>query len=198
MLMTLLILVLNTGISYWNARNVGRAWNEAQAAGGSLRFMTWMGAIMAACGFSFVLLFLLAFGGIALGYLPPEAMALAFDFGYLALVFPMLGSGFAITATSLARAWRERTLRSAGLAGWNTIAQVYNTSRALKGVPAAFGRVKEALGKRNGRDNPMVVLAVLVAVAAVAGGVLLTMWIVRHEADKAAGDMRARFAGAAL
>ena len=59
-LLLALVWLLNLAISFWNAYACGKAWAEAKFYGGWPRFMTWMGAIMAASGFSWCFLILLA------------------------------------------------------------------------------------------------------------------------------------------
>jgi hypothetical protein len=48
----LLVLILNFGISWWNARVTGLDWVESKHLGGWIRFMTWMGWLMSALGFT--------------------------------------------------------------------------------------------------------------------------------------------------
>ncbi len=60
------ILALNFGISWWNARSCGRAWVESKAVGGSIRVLVWCGAIQSAIGFSSVFLFPMIFAAHAL------------------------------------------------------------------------------------------------------------------------------------
>jgi hypothetical protein len=43
-----IILGLNFGISWWNAKTCGRAWEESKAIGGSVRVFAWCGAVQSA------------------------------------------------------------------------------------------------------------------------------------------------------
>jgi len=72
--MIFLLLVLNFGISIFNSVVTGASWVETKAAGGWARFMSWMGATMAACGFTWCYLAVLALlaGPGGLSRLPPR------------------------------------------------------------------------------------------------------------------------------
>ena len=85
----LVFLVLNFGISFWNAYSCGSYLTESKIIGGWFRFVVWCGLVMAACGFTWVILtiltmvavrghasdgaFLSAFAGM-LGVAPPVAV----------------------------------------------------------------------------------------------------------------------------
>lgn len=119
------LVVLNFVISWFNAWSVGRSWTEAQMVGGWPKFMAWMGAVMSACGFTWVYLVIVGMVAGSTGKLSPEYLEAFYSLGYLVIIFPVLGSGLAITIQSWAHAWRERNLLNMGMAGWNTFAQVY-------------------------------------------------------------------------
>ena len=145
--MILLLIVLNFGISIFNSFVVGVSWVETKTAGGFARLMAWMGATMAACGFTWCYLAVIALlaGPDGFGKLPPRYVEAMFSLGYLTIIGPLIGSGIAITLQSWAHFWRQRTLASGAVAGYNTLADVYNIYEAAHYVPTAWDTCKELL-----------------------------------------------------
>jgi len=184
--MALLFVVLwlvNLGISIWNAVAVGRAWVETKHAGGFQRLVAWAGAVMAAAGFTWCYLSLVAIVGGALGLVSGDAAGAALSLGYLIIVPGVLFAGAVILLDSWATAYRHRTLANVGIAGYNTFAELYNGYNAISGVPAAF---KEVVGffrggnrDRSVRLSGLVIGLVLVVLLA---GVLTTWMIIEHVA----------------
>jgi len=187
-----LVWVVNFAISWWNARAVGLMWVETKEMGGFPRFMTWMGWIMSASGFTYCYLIVLLFGAFYAqpAFLKPgEPMLLTpadiqagFALGYLIIMPGVLFSGLMIWVDSLVTAWRRRDMASMGTAAWNTFAQVHNTYSAIKGTPEALRAVGELFkGKGDGRAKALMLVIVLV-VMAVVSGILTTSAIVGHYA----------------
>ncbi len=192
----ILILLLNAGISYWNAYVCGQSWAESKALGGWIRFMVWCGAIQSAIGFSSVLLFPLVFLAHAVfpTYFTELYVRGAINLWYITVIFPVLGTGFAITIQSWVQAYRERDLLSMGIASWNTYAQIHNTMSAVENLGGAFSSVGEAFGSvftsaTDDSDDPKATLAIagliiMVAIVLVAllAGALLTALIIHRYA----------------
>ena len=176
-----LLMALNIGISIWNAYATGKAWAEAKFAGGWPRFMTWMGAIMAASGLSWCILILLILGTVAAGKLSPYWGEVGMDLGYIIIIPGVLFSGLMITVDSWARAFRTRGILDFGLAGYNSFAQVYNTYNAVRGFGPAFGKVFEAFFGGKGKKDGATLVLIMVAFA-LAAGVLITAAIIHHVA----------------
>lgn len=188
-----LIWLLNLGISFLNARNCGLVWVESRVMGGWVRFMTWMGAVMAASGFSWCFLIVLALGAHEMHYLPDRETLVALQLGYLILIPGILFSGLMITIDSWVQAWRERNLANVGTAVWNTYAQIHNSYGAWNGFGEAFGSVLDYFSgggsreKSSGDDDDdnsggaAILLVVLVAVA-ILGGIIVTVAIIRSYA----------------
>jgi len=176
-------MLLNTAISLWNAYTTGKAWAEAKFAGGWPRFMTWMGAIMAASGLSWCILIVLIVGAVGMGKLTPAWGEVGLNLGYILLIPGILFSGLMITVDSWARAFRTRKVLDMGLAGYNSFAQVYNTYSAIRGVGPAFGSVFKAFfggGKKSG--SALVLILVIFALGA---GIFITAAIIHHVAGNA-------------
>jgi len=182
--MLTLLIILNIAISLWNAYATGKAWVEAKYAGGWPRFMTWMGAVMAASGLSWCILILLILGAVGLGKLTPYWGEVGLDLGYILIIPGILFSGLMITVDSWARAFRTRKVLDFGIAGYNSFAQVYNTYHAIQGIGPAFGKVFEAFtGGKDKKDGSTIVL--ILVVFALGAGILITAAIIHHVAASA-------------
>jgi len=189
-----LVWILNFAISWFNARTVGMVWVETKQIGGWQRFMTWMGAIMSASGFTWCYLIVLLFGAYYLQpgflkpgqapYLTPDMVLGGLSLGYLIILPGILFSGMMIWIDSLIQAWRRRDLPSIGVAAWNTFAQVHNTYGAYKGASGAWESVGKLFkgGNSNDAKGKGVLLIVLLVILALLGGVLTTWSIVSHYA----------------
>lgn len=198
--MIVLFLVLNFVISIFNAWAVGKSWVETKAVGGFARFMSWMGATMSAVGFSWCYLVILAFAAGPDGFkkLPANYVEAMFSLGYLIIIGPCIGSGLAITLQSWAYFWRRRTFGSGAVAGWNTFADVYNIYQAAHYVPTAWDTVKDVLfpKKRSSSDSNsgLAYIAIMLALAAVFGGILTAAAIIRTVAERTASERRLKYA----
>lgn len=185
-----LIYFLNLGISVLNAWSCGRSWNETKRAGGFAHFMNWMGATMAACGFTWCLLVLTTQVGIHIPgkyHLPANYANGTMALGYLVLIVPIIGSGLAITIQSWAYFWKERNFKNGAVAGWNTFAQVYNVVEAARGIPMALQIVGELFNPKTiAEDDGIKTYAVKVVIGLVVfslvGGILTTVWIISATA----------------
>jgi len=184
------IIVLNFALSWWNAYATGKAWAEAKHAGGWPRFMTWMGAIMSASGFTWVYLILAAFGLGAAGVLPEEYVKYALELGYVIIIPGILFSGLMITVDSWARAYRNGGVLNYGVAAWNTYAQVHNTYSAISGFGQAIGDLGEGLfGGKNRRSSSkdegqaiLALIVILLVIAAIIAGTVTTVLIIKKTA----------------
>lgn len=178
------VLVLNFGISWWNCYAVGSAWAEAKAAGGWPRWMCWMGAIMAASGFSWCFLFLLCFGASAAGLIGASAMVIALKLGYLLIVPGVILAGFMIMVDSWATAFREGGVLNYSVAVYNTYAQVHNTMSVLSSFGDAFSDVAGffsggSSSSSSDDDGAPVVLVIIIVGLALFGGIALTATLIR-------------------
>jgi hypothetical protein len=186
------ILALNFGISWWNARSCGRAWVESKAVGGSIRVLVWCGAIQSAIGFSSVFLFPMIFAAHALypDYFTDDYLNGALSLWYVTIIFPALGTGFIITIESWIAAYREHGLMNIGLAAYNTFAQVHNTMSAINGLGPAFrsvGQMFASVAKGRGdAKGKAATLGLMIAIAVVAfalcAGVILTAALIHRYA----------------
>ncbi len=184
--------LLNFGISWLNARTCGVVWAETKAIGGWHRFLTWMGAVMSASGFTWCYLIVLLLGTYYIQpallkegqepWLDKDAVLAGFQLGYLIIIPGVLFSGLMIWIDSLMEAWRRRDWKSVGVAGWNTFAQVHNTYRAMKDVPAAWKGVSSFFSGKGDSKGKGALLIILLVVVALIGGVLTTWTIINRYA----------------
>ena len=187
-----LILALNFGVSWWNARTCGRAWVESKAVGGSIRALVWCGAIQSAIGFSSVFLFPLLFlaNNAFPDYFTDDQLNGAVSLWYVTIIFPALGTGLIITIESWIAAYRQHSLINLGLAAYNTLAQVHNTMGAINGLGPAFQAVGKlfasaAAGRGDAKGKAAILgamIAVAVVVLALSAGVILTAVLIHRYA----------------
>lgn len=199
-----LLLALNFGISFWNASVVGRYWTERGQLPGYARFMMWCGVIMAICGFFYVYVAMITMGmyefhlfeALALSLFKIEMTASdvqglvqnVFDLAYLIVIFPILGTGLAITANSLIVAYVRRDWASIGVSAWNVGAQVHNIASAVRHVPRATrslgSGLKIRLGKDSGKAIAYLVLFLLPIVISLGAAIATTIVIMRASDAK--------------
>jgi hypothetical protein len=186
------VLALNLGISWLNARTCGRAWEESKAIGGVIRVLVWCGAIQSAIGFSSV--FLLPLVLAAHAFFPEDFTDAAFNgalsLWYITIIFPALGTGLIITIESWIVAYRERNLGNIGVAVYNTLVQIHNTRHAISSIGPAFKAVGEMFAlvatSRDSAKGKITVLGVMIAVLVVAtalcAGTILTAVLIHRYA----------------
>lgn len=181
--LVLFIWFLNLGISIWNSVAVGRVWVESKHAGGGVFFMAWMGATMAALGFTWCYMVVLGVGLTAWGVFNEVQLQLFFNLGYLLLLPGFLFAGTAIMFQSWANAYRERTVKNYAVAGYNTFANAYNYYSAIRNVPAAWDGVLDAFGSMTkSKDGAKIVVVLVVLIIAFGLGILTTWLIVSRVA----------------
>ena len=109
MFMLFLLVLVNIGISYWNAKQAGRVWAESKGVGGWIRILVWCAAIQSAVGFTSAYAIILATLAQQFNYLPPQALQLMAIFCREAFGLNFLYSSAAIAAASfLSAQWPTR------------------------------------------------------------------------------------------
>lgn len=189
------LLLLNFGISWWNAWSAGRYWTEVKIVGGWSRVIVWAAIVMAAVGFTWVYLTLLTVGAVAGKLLTYEQASVMFDLGYLILIPALLGSGMVIWIHSLIVAWKRRRLGDVAIAAWNTYAQAHNVWTAASHSGDALENVTKFFfgGKGRSKDSAAAMLIILLLILALSGGIITTILIVRHADKEYAMDVTAAF-----
>lgn len=184
-----LLMILNFGISWWNARSVGRIWSESKEVGGSLRVTAIAGYAMSIAGFTMVY-------GLILMFLAPfilpmvseqfnqpqlqyQVLTLASDMLYVLVIVTILPAGYIIWFQSVKTFFERKTIRTGLVAGWNTFAAVSNTINAARGLPSAVGRIKNALSDQRG-NSAIVFVAIIIVLCAVLGGYFTASTIMKR------------------
>jgi len=182
--MLTLYILFTLGISFLNAWSTGRGWTEAKLVGGLPRFMAWCGATMAAVGFTWVYLIVIAImaGPDGAGRLSAARVEQLMSLGYLAVIVPLIGSGVAITVQSWAAFWQRKDFGNGAIAAWNTYAQVHNIVDAVSAVPSAWDAVSGLFKSSDDEEDASGTLVLVLAALAIGAGVLTTVLIVRTVA----------------
>lgn len=189
-LLFVLILLLNVGIAWWNARVCGQSWVESKHLGGWIRLVVWSAAIQSVIGFSMA--YLVVFGGIAFlfGWLPPSAIQWVASLFYLAIIVPALGTGLIITIHSWQVALRERSLLNMGTAAYNTFAIAHNAYQAVDGIGQSIGVVGEMMSSVLSSDGDakgkLALLVLLLVICALLAGVYTTAVLIQRYAGTVA------------
>ncbi len=200
MLLLVGILLLNVLISILNCYVVGSTWKDAVTMG------TWFhravlrsAVVQSGVGFSMPILLLLAFGTAAYstaGTEPimtqaeaKEFLQVIFNLWYVAVILPIIGTGFIIWAHSLREAYRRRDFVSIAAAGWNSYAQISNTLSAVNNLGGAMSNVGEFFGKamsgKGDGKGKFAILVLLVVVIALIAGFMIAFGLVRYFANRA-------------
>jgi hypothetical protein len=195
LILILLLLGWNFGISWLNCWFVGKTWAESKAIGGWVRLVTLSAAVMGACGFIWCNLLVIGFiASTHVGILPHKYqltdpyLELLWDMGYALIIFPLLGSGLAIWADSLKQAYKNRDGLSIGVAAYNTFAMAHNTYEAARFLPTVFEKIGTSLKES---DNKALMATVYIALAlSVGGGVAMAYFIIHSTAVKVAQDAK--------
>jgi hypothetical protein len=182
LILTGIILIINLVISYFNATSVGSIWFESKVIGGWSRILAYCGAIMSACGFSYV--YAIVIGGICylFGVLTIESFNAMLSLVYIFIIIPVIGTGIAITVNSLIVAYHRRTWTNMGIAAWNVLAQASNMYSAITTIPSALKSVGEIFKGGGNKDSLQVKLIILIAAFSLFGGIITTIYIVRKTA----------------
>ncbi len=195
------VLLLNVLISIWNCYAVGSAWKDTMALGGWFnKTVLWSAVIQSGVGFSMPILIVLAYASsvfLTSGAEPTlspeqakEMMQSIFSLWYVAVIFPILGSGLAIWAHSLREAYRRRDFASIATAGWNSYAQIHNTVSAVNNLGGALGNVGElfgsALGGKGDGKGKVAILVILLVVVSLVAGFMIAFGLVRYFANRTA------------
>lgn len=219
--MIFFVWILNFVISWFNAYSVGTVWDSTKARGGSAHFMSKMGATMAASGFTWCYLVVVGllcsvlpmslFVEAEAGATPVTGMLLDgadleafFNLGYIIIIFPILGSGLAITVQAWRSLVRRRAAGTAGasdyaIVGWDTFAQVHNTYSAFRNVPGVLDSLRGFFGGRSGSssddDSWKSMLVIALAVFSIGAGILTTYGIIQSRRRSVLSEDALRTAG---
>lgn len=181
--MIIVLLACNFAISWINCYMLGGIWAESRVLGGFPRVLAWCGATQAAIGFSSVIGAVVGYALFVTGHLSPKVANGAAALWYLLVITPALGTGLILMIQSWIVAFRERSLLNTGTAAWNTFAELHNVYAAINGVPEAFSAIGKLFDDDDG-DAAGPLLALLLVMVSLGGGVLLTALLIRRYAGR--------------
>lgn len=194
------VLILNVLISVWNTYAAGISWKDTMTLGNRFdKAVLYSAVIQAGIGFSMPIILMLTY--LATTFLtmgdkpnltPEEAKQLVewiSSLWYVAIIFPILGSGFAIWLHSIRIAFQRRDFASIATAGWNTFAQIHNTLSAIDNLGGAFDKIGDLFSsltssKGNNKNNAAI-LAILIVVISIVGGFMLAIYLTKKFAKNA-------------
>ncbi len=186
LLITLLI-GLNVAIAWWNCYVTGSVWEQTKRYGSTFdKALLWSGAIQSVAGFSIPILLALTWLA-TLGSEPPQAKIIwegVMSLWYLAVIIPVVGSGFIIWAHSVKVAIERRDFGSIAVAGYNTFAQASNTMSMFNNTGGAMSKVGGLFKDRDGKEA-LGLLVILLVVVALLSSALLTAYLIKYYAAKA-------------
>jgi hypothetical protein len=136
--------------------------------------------------YSVVIISLVAWIGGMGGYFSPEQLQLLVSFSsdltYILIVLAIIPTGIIIWINSLITFWKHKSLRTGGIAAWNSFAMVSNVISASRNLPSAFGRIANSL--KNQRGNGAIIMLALVIVACCVLGGYFTTSAIMKRADR--------------
>lgn len=206
----IVLLAVNGLISWLNCRSAGMAWKDTMAVGSWFeKALLWSAAVQSTVGFSMLILVPGAFGLTA--YLsagthptltPDEAHEMlqgVFSFWWLAVIFPVVGSGTIIWVHSIRVAIQTRRPGAIAAAAWNTFAQVMNTISLFRDMGEAIthtGKLFKSAGGGDNKGKVAIAFIILGVVAIVAGG-LITAGLIAYYARTSRSVVEEKLKGSA-
>lgn len=192
MMESILMLLVNVGIAFWNARVAGCCWRAAKEIGGFFRIIIWCAVIQSAVGFSLLYVAIVCAVCATFQVLPPVAIEWLVGLVYIFLYVAAVGSGLLITIYSWWQLIKYRSFGDAVSAGWNTYAAISNLSAGLDGLNWALDSVGDLFDRLlDGDDSDddsvslfIILLVIALAILVLAGGVLTAFGITKHYAMK--------------
>jgi hypothetical protein len=182
-LFLLLILLLNVGIAYWNARVCGPVWRYRHEMDWGTYLVSLSAVLMSVVGFSMPLLLGETFLFQVLGILPAAGVKVTTGIWYLTVIVPVLGASIILTAHSLIEAWKRRDLASGAVAAWNTGSTIHNLASAPSGIADAGSSIMDGLADDEG--GFILVLAIFIVATSLFGGAFATYAVMKaHRNDR--------------
>ncbi|MEM0150021.1 MAG: hypothetical protein QXW10_03945 [Candidatus Micrarchaeaceae archaeon] len=174
-----IILVLDFGISVWNAYasgyNIGMV--RKLGKGGFSKAAAYSGLALALAGMTYVLIVVLSFIAYALQYVGIGVVDYALAFDFLVFGLMIIGFGLMITIQSIIVAAHKKSFGSIAIALWNTFAEVWDIASYVEGFRASVQMLKS---NKQSRANALVIVLVALLVA-----YLITHAAYKHGLSKA-------------
>lgn len=176
------LILLNILVAWWNCYSVAQFWNAPTT--GFESALKWSAVIQSIAGFSIPFVMILTW---IVTMISPDMAAIVWEnvmrLWYIAVIVPVLGSGFIIWAHSVREAIRERSVMNIGIATYNTVAQASNTFSFLSNIGNIVGELFE---DAEGMAFGIILLIALIVVVGLFASAFFTLWLIRHHASRVA------------
>lgn len=162
-ILTILILVLDFGLSIWNAYASGLNLETLRREGGSswLRAVAYSGLGLAYSGASYVMLIVVGYAAFVFGYISSNTVDAVLGLDFLLFGLLIIGFGLMVTVQSIITAYKRRSFGSIAIAVWNTFAEIWDIASYAGGFSEAVSLVKGTGGDE--RDETSLIIVVIVA-----------------------------------
>ncbi len=187
-LLLVLLILLNLGVSFWNAYKSGAILTECKFVGWRMQLVTYCGLMMSVCGFTWVYATLVAKAGAGLGIMHKDHCEAVCSLGRLVIIMPTLGCGLSIWAHSMARAYRVQNFGNVALASWNTVARARNAWVARYQGPTLTHNLLANLTRNRGAGIGVSQCACGIVLLAICSGFITAIIIARWADKKIAVD----------
>ncbi|MDE1819837.1 MAG: hypothetical protein KGJ23_07130 [Euryarchaeota archaeon] len=159
-------LVIDFAISIWNAYMSGFSLTLIAKTPGEkppllARAAAYAGLGLAFAGMSYVMMIVLGFAALQLGFLDGASFSLILAFDFLVFGAMIIGFGLVVTAQSVAVAYRQRSFGTVAISIWNVFAEVMDIAVYAEGFRSAYGTLKGG----GSRDEANLVAVALMAIA---------------------------------
>lgn len=170
--MWIIVLLLNYALSWYSAKTVSRCWLDARAVGRWAVLLCWLGAILAALGFTWCYVTLLLAAAHSFGLVIASRVVVVFEVGGVVLTSLAVGTALLLLGCIRMRTLRDRFIRGAGDSLWNT----YYGSTLARVLKVNTGEDR-ANADANDSGTTIVLFALLAATAIL--GVVQTYLMIR-------------------
>ncbi len=165
MILEILILLFDFGISIWNAYASGYNIGMLKKQGSYSDLMmagSYAGLGLAFAGMTYVVAYVLAYFGYYMGYVSYSTYIFTASLDFLVFGLMIIGFGLVVTIQSIAVAIKKRSLGSIFIALYNTAAEIFDIAmyaESFKSSVAAVNGNRE--GERSGTE--ILIVAVLIS-----------------------------------
>ncbi|MDE1762242.1 MAG: hypothetical protein KGH59_00450 [Candidatus Micrarchaeota archaeon] len=163
-LLAILLLILNFGISIWNAYSSGYNITLLRKANahGFTKAAAYSGLGLAFVGMTYVLVIVLAFIAYSAGYVSADTVNYALGFDFLVFGLMIIGFGIMVTIQSIMIAIHRKSIWSILGAVWNVFAIAFD----IYTYATSFEEATQLMqGNREGRGNALVLVIIALLIA---------------------------------
>ncbi len=166
-ILAIIILVIDFAISIWNAYaggyNIGIL-RKQENPSDFTKAVAWSGVGIAFTGITYVMLVVLSFVALFLGYIDTTTASAVLGFDQLVFGLLIIGFGLMITIQSILIAAQRKNIWSIVVAAFNTIIEIVNIFSYIATFQDSVQMVKGISGNRQDEQNLviLVILAILI------------------------------------